>query len=160
MCIGHNAINIAIAFFAVITPVSSYADSYDVKTIAGNCTDASHTADGPIGSDLTKRQSRFYCNAAVIAYFDKNRKHLQINFTQKESMHNQILGFSGWLEENGIMLKLSKVYLNPGKSTTVSDGWCKFFLSGANLKSIFCGMSADEAGRRTTAMVIFDIALP
>ena len=137
-------------------PTTIFAGQNNIEIVEGQCSDTSHTAEGPIGSNLTNRQSRFFCDTAVIIFLDKNKKHIQINFSQKESRHNQILGFAGRIDDEGIMLKLERVYLTPGIPTTVSDGWCKFFFKKPRLTSIFCGMKVDEVGRRTTAMVVFD----
>jgi hypothetical protein len=41
------------------------AQPSDIQIESGICDPSSHIAEGPIGSDLTKRQSRFYCNSAV-----------------------------------------------------------------------------------------------
>src|SRR5512147_776461 len=50
--------------------MSAYAGPSDVQIVDGTCDSSSHTAEGPIGADLTKRRSRFYCDSAVIAFFD------------------------------------------------------------------------------------------
>ena len=33
----------------------------DMRVLNGRCAEKAHTAEGPVGSDLTKRQSRFFC---------------------------------------------------------------------------------------------------
>jgi hypothetical protein len=49
----------------------AYAGASDVQVVNGTCDSSSHTAEGSLGSDLTKQQSRFYCDSAVITFFDE-----------------------------------------------------------------------------------------
>jgi len=134
------------------------AQAGDMQMVSGTCDPSSHTAEGPLGTDLTKRQSRFYCNSAVITFFDDYKGHVMIQFAQKESHHGPILGFVGRVEPDGTVMSVDHVYLTPGSPTTVSDGACKFFFKNRHMSSIFCGMKVDETGRRTTAIVVFNTA--
>ena len=124
--------------------------------VNGTCDPSSHTAEGPLGADLTKRQSRFYCDAAVITFFDDYKGHVMVQFTQKEAHHSPILGFAGRVNDDGIMMRVDHVYFVTGQPTTVSDGWCKFFFKNRHMSGIFCGALIDETGRRTTATVAFN----
>jgi hypothetical protein len=135
----------------------------NIQILNGTCDSTSHTAEGPLGSDLTKRQSRYYCNSAVITFFDDYTGHVMINFSQNESNHSPILGFAGRIEARqpgdvGTMMQVNSVYLRTGDATAVSEGWCKLFFKDQQLSGIACGMKVDEAGRRTTAVVVFDVA--
>lgn len=130
----------------------------DVQTVVGRCSNRSHVAEGPIGDDLTKRQSRFFCDIAVIAFFDQTNTHVMIQFSQKESHHGAILGFAGDVARDGKMMTVTKVYLTAGQATEVSDGNCKFFFSGRHMSGIFCGAKIDEGDRRTVVIVAFDAA--
>jgi hypothetical protein len=138
--------------------ISAQTGRSDIQAVNGTCDTSSHTAEGPIDSDLTKRQSRFFCDSAVITFLDDYKGHVMIQFAQKESHHSPILGFSGRVEDDGIMMPVDHVYLVPGQATIVSDGWCKFFLKDRQLSGIMCGMKVDETGRRTTAVVVFNAA--
>ena len=67
----------------VCLPISGRAaQPSDIHVVNGTCAPSSHTAEGPIGSDLTKQQSRFYCDMAVIMFFDDYKGHLMIQFTR------------------------------------------------------------------------------
>ena len=136
----------------------AYAGASDVQVVNGTCDSSSHTAEGSLGSDLTKQQSRFYCDSAVIKFFDDYKGHVMVQFAQKESHHSPILGFSGRVEDDGIMMSVDHVYLVQGQATTVSDGSCKFFFKNRQMSGIFCGMKVDKTGRRTTAVVVFNAA--
>ena len=116
----------------------------DIQIVDGACDPASHTAEGPIGADLTKRRSKFYCDSAVITFFDNYNSHILIQFSQKESHHSQILGFGGIVDSEGVTMQVDHVYFSPGHATTVSDGWCKFFFKGRHMSEIFCGIKVDE----------------
>jgi hypothetical protein len=134
------------------------AQPSDMQLVSGTCDPSSHTAEGRLGSDLTKRQSRFYCDSAVITFFDDYKGHVMIQFVQKESHHGPILGFAGKVEDDGIMMSVDHAYLIAGTPTTVSDGVCKFFFKNRHMSGIFCGIKVDETGRRTTAVVTFNAA--
>ncbi len=143
--------------------IPAYAGVSNIQDVNGTCSSSSHTAEGPLGSDLTKRQSRFYCDSAIITFFDDYPGHVMIQFAQKESQHSPILGFAGRIEARqpgdvGTMIHVDSVYLAPGQATTVSDGSCKLFSKNRHLSELFCGMKVDETGRRTTAVVVFDVA--
>jgi hypothetical protein len=133
----------------------------NIQIVKGSCETSSNTAEGPLGSDLTKRQSRFYCDSAIITFFDDYAGHVMIQFAQKESQHSPILGFAGRIEapqpgDVGTMMQVDSVYLARGQATTVSEGSCKLFLKDRHLTGIGCGMKVDETGRRTVAVVVFN----
>jgi hypothetical protein len=48
--------------------------------VDGRCASSSHVAEGPLGADLTKRQSRFYCDSAVITFFADYKGHVMVQF--------------------------------------------------------------------------------
>ena len=143
---------------ALLAAVPTHARANNTQVLQGKCSKSSHTAEGPIEADLTKRQSGFYCDTAAITFFDDYKGHVMVQFVQKEAHHTPILAFSGRVENDGVMMPLEKVYLTPGAPTKVSEGVCKFFFKGQNMSGIFCGMKVDETGRRTTAVVGFDAA--
>jgi len=130
----------------------------DTQILQGACDASSHTAEGPLGADLTKRQSRFLCDSAVITFLDDHNSHLLIQFSEHAAVHAPILGFAGQVEADGIMMPVDHVYFEPGKAASVSDGWCKFFFEARHMTNIVCGVKADEAGRRTVAVVVFNAA--
>ncbi len=135
----------------------------NIYTAKGICKPSSSTAEGPLGSDLTDRQSRFYCDTAVISFFGNDKGHLLIDFSEKESKHPQVLGFAGQVlggsmtSEYGVTLQVKNVYLRTGEPTTVSDGTCTLFFKDLQLSGIGCAMKVDETGRRTVAIVAFDV---
>ena len=126
--------------------MSAHAEISNVQIVNGTCSSESHTADGPVGSDLTKRQSRFYCDTATITFFDDSPDHVLINFSEKRSQHSPALGFAGRIEaskpgEIGTMMEVSNVYLVSGQATPVHDGWCKLFFKGQQLSQIVVASS-------------------
>lgn len=142
--------------------IPAYAGVSNIQVVNGICSSSSNTAEGPLGSDLTKRQSRFYCDSAAITFFDDYEGHVLIDFSQKESHHSPILGFAGRIEtreptDGGTMMQVYSVYLGTGEATTASDGWCKLFFKNQQLSGIGCGIKVDETGRRTVAIVSFDV---
>jgi hypothetical protein len=143
----------------IFLPVSGRATQpSNIQIVNGMCAPSSHTAEGPLGADLTKRQSRFFCDSAILMFFDDYKGHVLIQFVEKESHHSPMLGFSGKVEDDGIMMPIDHIYLTVGTPTTVSDGACKFFFKNHHISGIFCGAAVDETGRRTTAIVVFNAA--
>jgi hypothetical protein len=68
----------------------------DMRAVDGRCEASSHIAEGPIGADLTKRQSRFFCNTTAVMnrYIPKVDKHIgeaHISDTKAYSLKDQIL---------------------------------------------------------------------
>ena len=135
--------------------INANADD-NIDFISGACNSDSHLAEGPIGSDLTKLQSQFFCDNAVIRYFDDYRGHLLVQFVERGSSHPRILGFAGRLGADKIM-QVENVYIgNDGTPSTVSDGYCQFNLKSQTNITIMCAMKLDEVGRRTIAVVDFE----
>jgi hypothetical protein len=79
---------------ALLAVVPAYAGVNDIQVLEGKCNKSSHTAEGPIDADLTKRQSRFYCDSASITFFDDYKGHVIVQFSQREAHHTPILSFS------------------------------------------------------------------
>ena len=145
--------SLLIGAFALAPASITSAGPFNV--IDGICSQDSHTAEGQIDSDLTKRQSRFFCNAAIIINYNDYKGHLLVQFAAKEASHSQLLAFAGRLDNENIM-KVEHLYLGGAKPITVSDGYCKFFLKDQGISGIACGVKVDETGRRTVAIVGFD----
>lgn len=132
------------------------------QVLAGECTAGSHIAEGPLGSDLANRQSRFYCDSAVITTLNDVPGHTIIDFSQKESRHANPLSFAGRFESPDgkaeSTMQVNTVYLHPEEATTATEGKCKTVFEGQRLTGLICGVKVDEAGRRTLALVGFDAA--
>ena len=151
---------LAVAACLIVIAGPGWAEINGFKSVDGVCIAASHTAEGPINSDLTKRQSRFFCDAAAITFYDDYEGHTMIQFVEKESRHPPIIGFSGKLDSNGVLMEVENVYFSPNQSFIVSEGACKFFYRSPSksLSGVTCGIKIDEAGRRTTALIGFEAA--
>jgi hypothetical protein len=124
------------------------------QILHGSCGTSSHVAEGRIGEDLSKRQSQFFCDAAVIASFGDDPRHRLIQFTDSQANHARILGFGGLLED-ATMLRVNTVYFEIGRPTAATDGACKLFLASDAITAIACGAKIDESGRRTVPVVSF-----
>ena len=137
--------------------MGSYAHAQTFPVLSGECRDTSHIAEGEIGTDLTKRESRFFCDSLIINNISGDKNHFMLQFSEKESHHLPILAFSGYTTDDKSIIKLEHIYFQPGIPTIVSDGWCRFFFDGAALKDLMCGAKVDETGRRTVAIVEFQL---
>lgn len=149
-----RAIFIGVLFELLWALAPSNAAADDTTIVKGQCTPESHIAEGAIGEDLTKRQSRFFCDAAVVTYFSDNPKHVMIQFAESKSTHARQIGYAGMMDDVQIV-NVGKVYLESGKPSTVVEGYCKFFFKEKNISGIACGAKIDEAGRRTVPVVSF-----
>lgn len=125
--------------------------------VKGKCTAKSHISEGPIGSDLTKRQSRFFCDTAIIAFFDNTNSHVMVTFVESKSHTNKQLGFSGLMDSDGQILNVENVYIGQDNHP-VDQGHCKFFFKKRKLDGIACGAPIDQGERRTVPVVIFNAA--
>lgn len=155
--LGGAAAVVAALWAVACLTVPGYSEpSSHFDLVNGTCAPSSHIAEGPRGADLTKRQSRFYCDAAVITFFNGYKGHVMVQFAQKEAHHSPILSFAGSVDDDGIMMRVDHVYFVTGQPITVSDGWCKFFFKNRHMSGIFCGALIAETGRRTVASVVFN----
>jgi hypothetical protein len=148
----------AVLLALLVVPLAappSWAQSATI--LSGQCGQESHIAEGQIGEDLTQRQSRFFCNAAVMNTIPNRPGQALVQFTQREAHRVNILGFAGTLVP-GDMMSVQRIYFTPSQPTTIQEGVCKFFYQGHRLTSIFCGGKVDEGQRRTVALVVFTAA--
>lgn len=128
-----------------------------VEWVRGHCIETSHVAEGPLGADLTKRQSRFFCDSAVIMFFKRDPGHVLVQFTEKRSNTDTPIGFGGVLANDGIQMVVGRLYLPTGAPpTNVDDGACKFFFKNKHMEGIFCGAVVDQGDRRIVANIAFD----
>jgi hypothetical protein len=144
----------------VASPLSSpgSAAPEDIKTVEGACQAQSATAEGGAIDDLRQNKSPFSCDSAVITFFDKENRHILIQFAQKGSDQQRIVGYAGMMENDGQTLDVDHIYLEPGKPLTATDSACKLFFTQPRLTDIVCGGQIVEGARRTVATVIFKAA--
>jgi hypothetical protein len=126
------------------------------QLLKGQCEPSSHVAEGRIGDDLTKKQSRFFCDAAVIVSFGDDPKHRMIQFVDSQSSHARALAFAGFLRDAKLM-DVRNVYLETGRASAVADGNCQIFFDKQAISGIACGAKIDEGERRTVPIVAFTI---
>jgi hypothetical protein len=140
--------------------VATAQDTNQTSFLKGQCAAESHIAEGAVGDDLTKRQSRFFCDSVVITVFGQNvfPKHVMVQFVETKAVHGRQIGYAGQMSDENI-LDVANVYLEEGRPSKASDGACKFFYSGRDISSIACGAKIDQSGRRTVPVVLFDAAL-
>ena len=140
--------------FAMVALPCDASEITNLQAVKGKCEKASHIAEGAIGEDLTKRHSRFFCDSAVISSFDEDSRHIMVLFSESKSVNNMHIGFAGFMEEDGQIMNVSRVYLGK-KKIEVTEGHCKFFFKNRHMHSVSCGAPVDENGRRTVPIVSF-----
>lgn len=124
------------------------------QILVGHCEDSSHVAEGVVGEDLSGKRSRFFCDQAVVITFADDPNHRLVQFVESHSDHARQLGFGGEMRDREIM-QVRSAYLEAGRSSTVSEGECKFFFDKQDITGIACGMKIDEKRRRTVTVVAF-----
>lgn len=146
-----------LAFLSTLSllPALCFGQVADVSVIAGQCNSDSHIAEGKLGEDLTKRQSRFFCDSVSIGYFDNVGKHVMLNFSESKSQTSSAIGYAGFMEPDGLTMNVDRVYL-AGKQFQVTEGACRFFyFPNKQVKDIVCGAPIDQGDRRTVPVVSF-----
>lgn len=79
MSVREGMVVVAAIACGIGSPLSGRAaQPTQMQVLSGTCDPASHTAEGPLGTDLTKRQSRFYCDSAVITFWDDYKGHVMV----------------------------------------------------------------------------------
>lgn len=143
----------------VLLLISSSAYAEQPQFLDGVCSDDSHTAAGKIGDDLTKLQTPFKCNGAVISFLSADRSHVMVSFSEKKSNDQNPISFAGMLEPDGQNMSVRSLYTQPDKPTPIKqgDGACKFFFKSGDMDSIFCGAKVDADGHRSTAIITFNV---
>jgi hypothetical protein len=122
----------------------------------GVCDPTTHTTEGPLGSDLTKFDVPFRCDAVVISNFANNQSWVLVQFSDKEAIAGGVLGFSGELDGSGTKFFIQHIYFPDGGPPLDADaGLCNIIFDGNNLAAISCTGKADEDGRRAVALVNF-----
>jgi hypothetical protein len=156
---GACSAGIAYSLLVALSIFSPSVKAADTQIVKGICTTQSHIADGGVHEDLRLRRSRFFCDAAVISFFDDSPDHIMLQFVDSKSHHSRGLGFAGIIESDGQVLDVSNVYLEPAESTKVVSGSCKFYFKDRHMQSIACGARIEEGDRATAPVVVF-IAAP
>lgn len=150
----HHAPALALALSLVST--AGHAIGFnDLEVVKGRCTPKSHIAEGRVGFDLTKNQSRFFCDAVAIMPINGNPRHVLLTFSESKSHTRPQIGFAGLMVDDQ-MIQVQRVYLQSGVATPADDGACKIFRKGGSISGIFCGAKSDQGGRRTVPIVAFE----
>jgi hypothetical protein len=140
-----------------IGPVAARAEKFATPTILdGDCIQSSHTAEGMRGEDLTKRQSRFFCNSVVLMNPKDDPTRVLMTFVDKGSDQNTMIGFAGDFDGPD-MVKVRRIYVGGGPAQTVDDGACKIFRKNGQISAFSCGAMIDKAERRIVRIVGFDV---
>ena len=122
----------------------------------GTCGRESFIAEGPIGSDLTKRQSRFFCDSAVVTLDIEQGRGL-FQFAEKRSNATPGLGFSGPFSGERTF-SLDTVYFNSAEKEPAAEGLCGIEMGrGGKPSRIYCVVTSDHGGRRAVARVEFAV---
>jgi hypothetical protein len=149
--------NFVLAVALTLGPAAAKAEVFNTPTVLdGTCLPSSHIAEGSQTEDLTKRQSRFFCNSVVIINPNNDASRVLFTFVEKQSETNPQLGYAGHFTERD-MVRVERVYLRSGVAQTVDDGACKIFRKGGQISGISCGAKLDQGDRRTVPIVGFDV---
>jgi hypothetical protein len=127
----------------------------DMQTLNGVCAAGSHTASGPLGTDLTKADVPYDCKGAVIGFFDSESHHVMIQFPGSTDGHDTVIGFGGYVQPDQRTIQVTHFYPRPGVKWNVTDSVCTLYFKPPYLDSIMCGAKYDHAGMRDVAVIVF-----
>lgn len=137
-----------------ISPIAHAQGFRDLTVLDGRCTPKSHVAERRIGTDLTKAQSRFFCDSVAIVPINGDPRRVLLTFSEKRSHTRPQIGFAGYMPEPD-MIQVQRVYLQSGVAIAADDGACKLFRKQGRIDSLVCGAKIDQGDRRTVPVVAF-----
>lgn len=141
---------------SLASTAAAYAMGFsDLEVVKGSCSPKSHIAEGRVGADLTKNQSRFFCDAVAIMPINGNPRHVLLTFTESKSHTRPQIGYAGLMVDDE-MIQVQRFYLQTGVAIPADDGACKIFRKGGRISGITCGAKSDQGGRRTVPIVSFE----
>ena len=147
---------LALAFMFSLASCSAFAVGFDdLEVVKGRCSPKSHIAEGRVGTDLTKNQSRFFCDAVAIMPINGDPRHVLLTFSESKSHTRPQIGYAGLMVDDE-MMQVQRVYLQSGVAIPADDGACKIFRKGGRISGIACGAKSDQGGRRTVPIVAFE----
>lgn len=147
---------LGLALLLTLVSTAGHAVGFnDLEVVKGRCSPKSHIAEGRVGTDLTKNQSRFFCDAVAIMPINGNPRHVLLTFTESKSHTRPQIGYAGILVDDE-MLQVQRIYLQSGVAIPADDGACKIFRKAGRISSIACGAKSDQGGRRTVPIVAFE----
>ena len=140
----------------------AFAQSPNMISLEGSCTEQSHIAEGSQGADPTQRQSRYFCDTVVIS-MNPQSGAVMFQFADKRSRHQRPIGFAGTMSEPN-MLTIERVYIEPRIALVPNEGYCRlFFPDGAaqgrlsKISSVVCGAQIDQQDRRIVPVIAFEV---
>lgn len=138
----------------MLIALPSFSQVYSMETLDGKC-NKSEIIDIDAGK---ARKTPYNCNAAVISYFDKEAKHLQVQLTTKQSNDvNALLGFGAIYDEKSKKYKLTTIYVGTKalKPTVVDNSRsdCSFSGNGKQTTKLYCTGATGEKSQT----VIYDV---
>ena len=153
---GLAALAAVAAALASTSPANAEGRAPRTLTVNGKCDAGSQIAEGPRDADIRGRESRLFCDVAVVSYGPGQA--LMVQFANSQAHHSPIVGYAGVMEDAQI-LDVERVYLEPGHASPVDEGNCKFAWKAGRIDYIACGAPVYEGSRRTVPVVVF-IASP
>ena len=103
-----------IILFSLSVVSHAHAGISDIQFVKGKCSPGSHIAEGDIGEDLTERQSRFYCDSAVISFFDDHQDSFPLynveDYCKTFSINkpNEVASYNYCIEKNQVDYRASR----------------------------------------------------
>jgi len=109
---------------------------------------------GKIGADLTLATHKPITCDSVFIIFLPERHHVLLEFVQTGSETPNI-GFAGWVSDDGLAMKVERIYYGNSKEINVNEGACKFFFDGMIMDSMMCGSMYERNDKRYVSVVEF-----
>jgi hypothetical protein len=133
---------------------AEFTPSGDYK---GECSVRSHVAQGRKTDDLTKLDSRYFCDEAIVGSEDGSNDHIRITFKKDDQSISPVIAVIG-VKKDGDMIHLRDILMGSLRAE-VNDGACRFFYSKKRqMTDIVCSATFDQEDQRTVSVIEFKLA--
>ena len=127
--------------------LEAHADSTPSGDYTGQCMPTSHIAQGKKTEDLSKLESRYFCDQAIVGSEDGSDDHVRITFKKDGQNISPVIAVIG-VKKDGDMIHLRDILMGSQRAE-VSDGACRFFYTKKRqMTDIVCSATFDQGEQR------------
>lgn len=143
-------------FLLSLSLLEAHADSTPSGDYTGQCATTSHIAQGKKTEDLSKLESRYFCDQAIVGSEDGSDDHVRITFKKDGQNISPVIAVIG-VKKDGDMIHLRDILLGSQRAE-VSDGACRFFYTKKRqMTDIVCSATFDQGEQRTVSVIAFKL---
>jgi hypothetical protein len=136
--------------------LEAHADSTPLGDYNGQCGVNSHIAQGRKSEDLSKLESRYFCDQAIVGSEDGTDDHVRITFKKDGQTISPVIAVIG-VKKDGDMIHLRDILMGSQRAE-VNDGACRFFYTKKRqMTDIVCSATFDQGEQRTVSVIAFKL---